>query len=64
MNFSPDGKWMPAIALFTDPATQTATTKVALIDVNANSLASTKFLIPRPELAYPIAFTPDGQAVA
>ncbi|MGC1687373.1 MAG: protein kinase, partial [Candidatus Acidiferrales bacterium] len=63
-NFSPDGKWMPEIAEFTDPATQTATTKVALIDVNANSLASTKFLIPRPEIRLPIAFTPDGKAVA
>jgi serine/threonine protein kinase/Tol biopolymer transport system component len=63
-NFSPDGKWMPEIASFTDPATQTATTKVALIDVNANTLASTKFLIPRPEIRLPIAFTPDGKAVA
>jgi serine/threonine protein kinase/Tol biopolymer transport system component len=63
-NFSPDGKWMPEIAAFTDPATQTTTTKVALIDINANSLASTKFLIPRPEIRLPIAFTPDGKAVA
>jgi len=45
-------------------ATQTVTTKVALIDVNSNSLASTKFLTPRPEISRPIAFTPDGRAVA
>jgi len=64
VNFSPDGKWMPEIAHFTDPATQIATVKVALIDVNANSSASTKFLIPRPGFAYPISFTPDGKAVA
>jgi eukaryotic-like serine/threonine-protein kinase len=64
VNFSPDGKWMPEIASSADAATQTVTTKVALIDVNANSLASTKFLIPRPEIRLPIAFTPDGKAVA
>jgi eukaryotic-like serine/threonine-protein kinase len=64
VNFSPDGKWMPAIAAVVDPATQTITTKVALIDVNANSTASTKFMIPRPGITIPIAFTPDGKAVA
>ena len=64
LNFSPDGKWMPAIAAFVDPAAQALTIKVALIDVNANSLSSTKYLIPRPGIANPIAFTPDGKAVA
>ncbi len=64
LNFSPDEKWMPEIESSIDPATQTVTPKVALIDVNANSLASTKFLTPRPEIGLSIAFTPDGKAVA
>jgi serine/threonine protein kinase len=64
VSFSPDGKWMPGIASIADPATQTVTTKVALVEVNANSAASTKFLIPHPGIAIPIAFTPDGKAVA
>ena len=46
------------------PRRKPLTNKMALIDVNANSLASTKFLIPRPEIRRPIAFTPDGKAVA
>jgi serine/threonine protein kinase/Tol biopolymer transport system component len=64
VNFSPDGKWMPTIAGTTDPATQTFTSKVALIDLNAKSLASTKYLVPRPEISFTVAFTPDGKAVA
>jgi Tol biopolymer transport system component len=64
VNFSPDGKWLPGIASTTDPATQAYTSRIALIDVNSKSEASTKFLTPRPEIAFPIAFTPDGKAVA
>jgi Tol biopolymer transport system component len=64
VNFSPDGKWLPEIASFADPATQAVTTKVALIDVTADSLASTKYLTSRPGITNPIAFTPDGKAVA
>jgi serine/threonine protein kinase/WD40 repeat protein len=64
VNFSPDGKWMPGIASMTDSTTQALTTKIALIDVNAKSLASTKFLTPRADIAFPIAFTPDGKALA
>ncbi|MFZ0967250.1 MAG: protein kinase [Candidatus Acidiferrales bacterium] len=63
-NFSPDGKWLPEIATAADPATQAVTNKIALIDVTARSLASTKFLVPRAEITRPIAFTPDGKAVA
>ena len=63
-NFSPDGKWLPEIASQADPATLAVTNKIALVDVNAKSLASTKFLIPRAEITRPIAFTPDGKAVA
>ena len=63
MNLSPDGKWLPGIAALVDPATQSATTRIALIDVNSKSPSSTKFLVPRPEIALPIAFTPDGKAV-
>jgi len=64
VNLSPDGRWMPEIETATDPATQTSTTKVALLDVNANSEASAKYLDPRAEIALPIAITPDGKAVA
>ncbi len=63
-NFSPDGKWLPGIASMTDAATQALVTKIALIDVNANSASSTKFLVPRPDIAAPIGFMPDGKAVA
>jgi WD40 repeat protein len=63
-NLSPDGRWMPEIADVADPATQSVTIKVALIDVIANSETSTKYLVPRAEIANPIAFTPDGKAVA
>jgi hypothetical protein len=63
MNFSPDGRWMPEIADTSD-ATQSVTIKVALVDVIANSEVSVKYLNPRPEIANPVAFTPDGKAVA
>ena len=64
VNFSPDGRWMPEIAGMTDAATQMGTNKVVLVDVNANSAAATKTLDPRADIALPIAFTPDGKAVA
>jgi eukaryotic-like serine/threonine-protein kinase len=63
LNFSPDGKWIPEIAATTDPATQASTNRIALIDVNAKSAASTRFLVPRPDFAEPFSFTPDGTAV-
>ena len=63
MNLSPDGRWLPGIASIVDPATQGLTTRIALIDVESKSASSTKFLEPRPEIALPIAFTPDGKAV-
>jgi Tol biopolymer transport system component len=31
--------------------------------VNAKSAASTRFLVPRPDFAEPLSFTPDGTAV-
>jgi eukaryotic-like serine/threonine-protein kinase len=64
VNFSPDGKWMPEVADKADTATQAVTIKVALIDVSANSETSTKYLDPRAEISSPVAFTPDGKAVA
>jgi serine/threonine protein kinase/dipeptidyl aminopeptidase/acylaminoacyl peptidase len=64
VNFSPDGRWMAEIESIADPATQTATYKVALVDVTANSEASTKYLDARADIDAPIAFTPDGKAVA
>src|SRR5271155_5533772 len=63
-NFSPDGRWMPEIADRGDPATQAVTIKVALVDVTANSETSIKYLDPRAEISSPIAFTPDGKALA
>ena len=64
VNFSPDGRWMPEVAGVTDAATQTGTNKIVLVDVNANSAAATKTLDPRADITLPIAFTPDGKAVA
>jgi serine/threonine protein kinase/Tol biopolymer transport system component len=64
VNFSPDGRWMPAIRTTGDLATQLFTHKVALIDVSANSEASAKYIDPRSDIAAPIAVTPDGKAVA
>jgi eukaryotic-like serine/threonine-protein kinase len=64
VNFSPDGRWMPETADKADPATQAVTIKVALVDVTANSETSIKYLDPRAEISSPIAFTPDGKAVA
>ncbi len=63
LNFSPDGKWIPEIAAISDPATHSAENKIALVDVNAKSAASTRFLVPRPDFAEPFSFTPDGTAV-
>jgi serine/threonine protein kinase/Tol biopolymer transport system component len=63
LNFSPDGKWIPEIAAISDPATHSPENKIALIDVNAKSAASTRFLVPRPDFAEPFSFTPDGSAV-
>jgi Tol biopolymer transport system component len=64
MNFSPDGRWMPEIADTADTGTQSVTIRVALVDVIANSEASVRYLNPRTEIANPVAFTPDGKAVA
>ena len=64
LNFSADGRWMPAITTSSDAAAQTSTHKIALVDVNANSEAAVKYLDPRADVTLPIAFTPDGKAVA
>jgi serine/threonine protein kinase len=64
VNFSPDGTLVPEIETRGDAATQSSTSKVALVDVTANSEASTKYLDPRADIALPIAVTPDGKAVA
>ncbi|MFZ0880097.1 MAG: hypothetical protein WA002_11410, partial [Candidatus Acidiferrales bacterium] len=64
VNFSPDGRWMPEIATIVDPATQTSTIKIALLDVTTNSEASVKYIIPRDDIAIPVAITPDGKALA
>ena len=64
VGFSPDGKSMPEIADISDPATQSVTIKVALLDVTANSDAPTRYVNPRADIASPVAITPDGKAVA
>jgi serine/threonine protein kinase/sugar lactone lactonase YvrE len=64
VNFSPDGKWMPEFMGTTDAATQTATTKIAFVDVTTNAETPAKTFIPRAGFAAPIAVTPDGKSVA
>ncbi|MFZ0036688.1 MAG: protein kinase [Candidatus Acidiferrales bacterium] len=64
VNFSPDGRWMPEVESIADVATQSVTIKVGLVDVTTNSEASAKHIDPRADIAAPIAFTPDGKAVA
>jgi len=64
LNFSPDGRWMPELASISNATTQTSSRTIALVDVNADSAASAKYLEPRANITIPIAFTPDGKAVA
>jgi eukaryotic-like serine/threonine-protein kinase len=64
VNLSPDGRWMPEVAAFSDSATQSWTIKIALIDVNANSEAPANYIDPRAGVNRPIAIAPDGKAVA
>jgi len=63
VGLSPDGKWMPWISISVDAATQSNTTRVALVDVTSPSQASTKFLTPRPDISATVAITPDGKSV-
>jgi Tol biopolymer transport system component len=63
-NFSPDGKLMPEFMYTADPATQTGTSKIALIDVTTNAETPAKTFVPRPDFTPAIAFVPDGKAVA
>jgi Tol biopolymer transport system component len=79
VNFSSDGKWMPEIAVYASPGAQansyTYAPKIALVDLNANSSASTKFLtlhhdtgnlmvFSPNEIGFIISFTPDGKGLA
>jgi Tol biopolymer transport system component len=64
VNFSPDGRLMPEFTYITDAATQSATIKIALIDVTTNAETPAKTFVPRPDFAPPIAIAPDGKAVA
>src|SRR5258708_36326082 len=63
VNFSPDGRLMPEFTYITDAATQSATIKIALIDVTTNAETPAKTFVPRPDFAPPIAIAPDGKAV-
>ena len=64
LNFSPDGEWMPEVADIAETATQSVAIRVVLIDVTKNSEAAAKTIVPRADITPPIAFTPDGKAVA
>ena len=64
VNLSPDGKWMPEVETSTDPATQAATHRVALLDTDANSEMPPKYLDARPDIFVNIAVVPDGKTVA
>ena len=64
VSFSPDGKWMPEFLYVSVADTQTTTSKIALLDVAANAEKPVKLFDPRLGFAPPIAFTPDGKAVA
>ena len=44
INLSADGKWLPDVAGIENPTTQTGVNKIALIDVDANSESSTRYL--------------------
>jgi Tol biopolymer transport system component len=55
---------MPEFTYITDAATQSATIKIALIDVTTNAETPAKTFVPRPDFAPPIAIAPDGKAVA
>src|SRR5258708_30177553 len=64
VNFSPDGRLLPEFTYITDAATQSATIKIALIDVTTNAETPAKTFVPRPDFAPPIPIPPDGKAVA
>jgi serine/threonine protein kinase len=64
LNFSPDGRWMPEVADIAETATQSVAIRVALVDVAMNSETAAKIVVPRTDITPPIAFTPDGKAVA
>ena len=55
---------MPEVADIAETATQSVAIKVVLIDVSANSETAAKIIVPRADITPPIAFTPDGKAVA
>ncbi len=64
LNFSPDGRWMPEVADIAETATQSVAIRIVLVDVTMNSETAAKTIVPRPDITPPIAFTPDGKAVA
>jgi Tol biopolymer transport system component len=64
ISFSPDGKWLPEIETTTDPATQLASHKIALLDVSTNAEKPAKYISARPDIFNFVAVTPDGKSVA
>jgi eukaryotic-like serine/threonine-protein kinase len=64
LSFSPNGKWLPEIETTTDPATQLASHKIALLDVSTNAEKPAKYINARPDIFNFVAITPDGKSVA
>jgi eukaryotic-like serine/threonine-protein kinase len=64
VNFSPDGRWLPEIEVKMDVASGSNARRIALLDVAANAAAPAKYFDPRPDIQFPIAFTPDGKSLA
>ena len=62
MGISPDGKTLAYMIELVDPATQTGTQKIALLDLQ--SLGPPRMVDPNPLIAAGPQFTPDGKFVA
>jgi len=64
LNFSPDGKWMPEVETASDPATQVAIHRIALLETAANPDKPAKYVAVRPDIFTFVAVTPDGTSLA
>jgi Tol biopolymer transport system component/DNA-binding winged helix-turn-helix (wHTH) protein len=60
---SPDGKRLAFIPMITSPATQSASPKLALVSLGANTVTTPSLLDVDPRASSPIQFTPDGKGV-
>ena len=64
VNFSPDGKWLPEVETATDPATQAAFHRIALLDATANPEKPARYVEVRPDIYTFVGATPDGKYLA